>query len=234
MSDRWPIHTIVFDLDDTLFLERDFVLSGFAAVDRWLRSQRRVEGFAERAGRVFGEGARGRIFDTVLRELGLDASPAEVERLVSVYREHEPQLALLPDSESALGWAAANFQLGLITDGYASVQKRKIRALGLESRIACRIVTDDWGREHWKPSPTPYQRVMAHFPGPAPGYVYLGDNPRKDFLAPRALGWRTIRLRRPDGEHAAYAARAEEDAEREITSLREIESLFVAWRQSPR
>jgi putative hydrolase of the HAD superfamily len=230
MSDRWPIHTIVFDLDDTLYLERDFVLSGFAAVDRWLASERGIAGFGERAGRLFGEGARGRIFDTVLGELGLDAAPAEVERLVAIYREHAPTLTLLPDSEAALAWATPVFQLGLITDGYAAVQRRKIRALDLEPRIACRIVTDDWGRECWKPSPEPYRRVMAHFPGPAAGYVYLGDNPRKDFLAARALGWRTIRVRRPGGEHTAYLATAEEDAEREIDSLGDIAALFAPWR----
>lgn len=229
MSDRWPIHTIVFDLDDTLYLERDFVLSGFAAVDCWLQSERGAAGFLDRAGRMFAEGARGRIFDTVLTEMGLDASPEEIGRLVAVYREHKPALTLLPDSDSALTWAAQTFQLGLITDGYAAVQVRKIRALRLETRIACRVVTDEWGREFWKPNPEAYRRVMAHFPAPAAGYVYLGDNPRKDFVAPRALGWRTVRVRRPGGEHTRYVAGPGEDAEREITSLREIESLFVPW-----
>ena len=43
------IRTVVFDLDDTLFPEREFVLSGFAAVDAWLRNNRAITGFAERA-----------------------------------------------------------------------------------------------------------------------------------------------------------------------------------------
>jgi putative hydrolase of the HAD superfamily len=227
MSERWPIHTIVFDLDDTLYLERDFVLSGFAAVDRWLQRERGVRGFAGRAGRRFAEGERGRIFDAVLGELGLDAASAEVDRLVAVYREHEPEIALLPDAAEALAWAGTSFQLALITDGYAAVQRRKIRALALEACIPCRVVTDDWGREFWKPSPAPYRRVMEHFPGLPEGYVYVGDNPRKDFLAPRALGWRTVRVRRPGGEHAGYSATAEENAEREIASLRELETFLV-------
>ena len=42
-ADRWPVHTVVFDLDDTLFAERDYVLSGFRAVDEWIRRERRVE-----------------------------------------------------------------------------------------------------------------------------------------------------------------------------------------------
>jgi putative hydrolase of the HAD superfamily len=226
MSERWPIHTLVFDLDDTLYLERDFVLSGFGAVERWLRSERGVEGFGERAGRLFAKGARGHIFDAVLVELGLDAAAVEVEHLVAIYREHEPAIALLPDAIATLAWAGPRFQLGLITDGYAAVQARKIRALGLDAHIPCRIVTDEWGRECWKPSPEPYRRVMRHFPGPEAGYVYVGDNPRKDFLAPRALGWRTVRIRRAGGEHAGYAAAAEEEAEHEIASLDELPALL--------
>ena len=35
--------------------------------------------------------------------------------------------------------------------------------------------------------------------------AYLGDNPRKDFTAPRRLGWRTARVRRAEGEHASVA-----------------------------
>lgn len=31
-----PSILVIFDLDDTLFLERDFVRSGFAAVGRWM------------------------------------------------------------------------------------------------------------------------------------------------------------------------------------------------------
>jgi putative hydrolase of the HAD superfamily len=68
---------------------------------------------------------------------------------------------------------------------------------------------------------------MQHFPGPAAGYVYVADNPRKDFLAPRALGWRSARVRRPGGEHASYTAAPGEAAEREIISLLELESLLA-------
>ena len=71
-----------------------------------------------------------------------------------------------------------------------------------------------------------YRRVMQHFPGPAGGYVYVADNPRKDFLAPRALGWRTLRVRRPGGEHAGCTAAPQEAAEREIASLLELDELL--------
>ncbi len=224
--DRWPVHTVVFDVDDTLYLERDFVFSGFAAVDRWLSSERGLAGFGECARRLFAEGLRGRVFDAVLAELRQRAEPADIERLVAIYREHEPVLELQPDAASSLAWAERTFRIGLITDGVAAVQQRKIRALGLEARIACRIVTDEWGREFWKPSPEPYRRVMEQLPGSASGFVYVADNPRKDFIAPRALGWRTVRIRRECGEHVSSIATPAEEAEVEITSLHELQDLL--------
>lgn len=226
MSDPWRVHTVVFDLDDTLYLERDFVLSGFAAADRWLQDEEGVTGFAECAGRLFAGGLRGRVFDAALAELRVAATPVMIERLVAAYREHEPVLSLPADSIAALAWAARGFRLGLITDGFAAVQRRKIRALGLEEHIPCRIVTDELGREFWKPSPEPYRRVMQHFPGSAAGFLYVGDNPRKDFLAARALGWRTVRIQRDGAEHADYLATPEENAERTIDTLRTLEEFI--------
>ena len=63
---------------------------------------------------------------------------------------------------------------------------------------------------------------METFAGRPDGFVYVADNPRKDFIAPRALGWRTVRIRRRGGEHVAYGAAAAEAAEREVELLTEL------------
>jgi putative hydrolase of the HAD superfamily len=157
----------------------------------------------------------------------LEPTPGLISDLLSVYRTHEPQISLLADARDVLGWAAPRFRLGLITDGYGEVQKRKISALGLDQMISCRIVTDEIGRAFWKPHPEPYRRVMRAFPGLAEGYLYVGDNPRKDFNGARSLGWRTIRIRRQSGEHAAYDGGPAENADVEIESLLSIKTLVA-------
>jgi len=75
---------LVFDLDDTLYPECDYVRSGFAAVDRWLREHRGVTGFSEIANAHFRGGRRGNIFDLSLEELGLPRDPALVSRITGV------------------------------------------------------------------------------------------------------------------------------------------------------
>jgi len=172
MTEPWRIHTLVFDLDDTLYPERDYAVGGFDAVDEWLRSEYSLHGFGTACRRLFAEGPRGRIFNEALESLGADASPERVARMVAVYRAHQPALQLFHDVASILEWGARHFQLALITDGYAGVQAKKIGALGLERTILCRIITDEIGRAFWKPSLKPYRRVMAYFPGDA-GRIYL-------------------------------------------------------------
>ena len=203
--------TLVFDLDDTLYPERDYVRSGLAAAARAFGDAVPEVGegpFLARAISLFGAGARGRIFDQALAEVGQPASAELVARLVEAYRDHEPtSLALFEDARAALARWGARGPLGLVTDGYLTVQRAKVRSLGIERLFGAVCYTDALGgRDAWKPSPRGFVDVMSRLGRPASRYVYVADNPNKDFQAPRALGWRTVRVRREGGEHACVEA----------------------------
>jgi putative hydrolase of the HAD superfamily len=79
-------------LDDTLFLERDYVFSGFAAVDAVVAKEHGLKGFSECAWRPFCAGVRGRIFNEALKEMGVELQSASVAQLVAVYRSHSPRI----------------------------------------------------------------------------------------------------------------------------------------------
>jgi putative hydrolase of the HAD superfamily len=229
MTSVWRVHTVVFDVDDTLYDEKQFVEGGLAAVDAWLRARHGTVGFESVARRIFVSGRRGRIFNEALELLELPATPEFIAEMIGVYRGHSPKLQLLPDAEIALQWAIdSGLQIALITDGPASVQRRKIKALNLDQRILCQVVTDELGGENfWKPHPAAFLRVMDEYPGERDGYVYVADNPRKDFIAPRQLGWRTIRVRRPGGEHATCDASADENADLEVETLTVLPTILA-------
>ena len=57
------------------------------------------------------------------------------------------------------------------------------------------ILTDTWGREFWKPHPLSFEFLAKEWGLENDQLVYIGDNPAKDFIAPKRLGWRTIRLK---------------------------------------
>lgn len=214
---------IVFDLDDTLYLERDFVRSGFAAVDRWLAAERAVEGFLATAWGLFEGGQRNRVFDAALAARGVAVEPALIGQLVEVYRSHRPTIQLAADARCALDRHAGRDPVALLTDGYQGTQERKIEALGLRACCDPVITTDRWGRDYWKPNPRGFMAVQRQFDRPPAEFVYIGDNPGKDFLAPRSLGWKTIRIKRDGALHAGQAAAPGHDADLTITSLDDLD-----------
>ncbi len=226
MDSRWPIHTLVFDLDDTLFAEREYVICGFQAVDAWLREHKKLSGFEENAKRLFADGCRGKIFDEALSALGQVAEPDLIHQLVTVYRANSPKLTLLPDALEILDWAVGRFRLGLVSDGFLAVQKRKLESLGISNRFMILILTDALGRDYWKPHQEAFRRVIAALPGQADGFAYIADNPKKDFIAPRALGWRTVRVRRAYGEYSEYQPTTAEAADVDVTSLLSLQELL--------
>lgn len=194
---------VVLDLDDTLYLERDYVRSGIEAVGEWIQRTQGLRGFSEAASLLFADGVRERLFDRTLGLLDVDAKPDLVARMVHEYRRHRPAIRLAPDAAAFLDRLAGT-PLAIVTDGSALSQRMKVAALNLGRRGIFPIVyTDDWGKPWWKPHPRAFDYVAAtrdctHF-------VYIADNPIKDFLGPRSLGWRTIQIARPDRLHRTIA-----------------------------
>lgn len=189
---------VIFDLDDTLYAERQFVESGFRAVATVLarRSGRGESELFERMMAILAEQGRGRVFDTILAETDLDVrTDDDVRLLLYVYRSHRPRLQLFPEAMPVLaGLRAAGFTLGIVTDGAGTVQRNKIAALGLEPHVDAIVCTDEIGRDWWKPSTTPFNVVLALAGVEPHAAAYVGNDPTKDFAGPNALGMRTIQV----------------------------------------
>jgi putative hydrolase of the HAD superfamily len=184
---------VVFDLDDTLYAEADYVRSGFAAVERALS----LSGFAEEAWKLYCGGTRGNVFDRTLETLDRAVDKDTIARLVRVYREHTPCISLAVDAVPVLEELVRAADLALITDGFAIAQRRKVERLGLDRWFSRIVITDELGADFWKPHVAAFQLVQNGREGSRCAYV--ADNPRKDFHAPQALGWHCIRVRRPEG-----------------------------------
>ena len=184
---------VVFDIDDTLYLERDYVRSGFETVGHWADKWLHTEGFGRRCWTKFTAGSRRSVFNDVLSETGREPTPELVQALVEIYRTHTPSIALATDASEALP-AISNFaDLAVISDGPVASQSKKAAAPIL--------LTETLGTGFRKPHPGAFEHVKRC--RPANLHVYVADNPLKDFAAPRQLGWLTIRVRRPGGLHYA-------------------------------
>lgn len=179
----------VFDLDDTLFSERQYELSGITAV--W----NKLNGFwPEIKVHLSLESLHNSRTQWV--ELILKIEPENYifnrELLLEIYRNHLPVIELYKDSAQLLSFLVENnAKLALITDGRSTSQRNKLRALGIEHLFDPIIISEETG--YVKPNLECYKLVEERYPGNR--YVYIGDNPKKDFVTPNQRGWYTYGLK---------------------------------------
>ena len=218
---------VVFDIDDTLYLERDYVRSGFAAVGAWAGAELDVADLGDRAWARFEAGSRGRIFDEVLAAGGIRVNGSLVSQLVDVYRSHAPAIELLDDVRGWLAARPADVALAVVSDGPPASQRAKAAALGLADWADPIVFTAALGPGRGKPHPAAFECVEAAIGLTGPACAYVADNPAKDFAGPRLCGWRTVRVRRSGGLHASVASGADVDAE--VTGFATLDEALGWW-----
>jgi putative hydrolase of the HAD superfamily len=195
------VRCVVFDVDDTLYLERDYVRSGFEAIGPLAESASGIRGFAPALWALFEAGLRRTTFNEVFSRAGVKPSPGLIDELIRRYRSHAPAISLLPDARACLERLKGRARMAAITDGPAESQRAKAEALGLSGWMNPIVLTSELGPGLGKPDPAAYLRVESATGCSGNACAYVADNPSKDFTAPRSLGWRTLRIRRPLGLH---------------------------------
>lgn len=222
---------IIFDLDDTLYPERDFARSGFRAAGRHAAEKHGVPDLGPAMLALLDQGHRGNLFGMALRAHRPHATAEDVAELHEVYRSHDPSgLTLFDDGAWALDHYARQGDIGLITDGHHVMQSGKVRGLGIAHRFREIVYTDTLapGRSMAKPHPRAFEVISAALGREGDRFVYIGDNPAKDFVAPNAMGWLTIWIDRPGGIH--HGAKVADGGEPQVTikSLRELPVVLAA------
>ena len=219
---------LVLDVDDTVYAERDFALSGFRQLDDWIAQTTGVSGFGAACAALFDSGDRRRIFDQALQRVGLPASPEMIDTLVARYRGHRPDIRLAPDAVRFLDRRTPALGLGVITDGPAETQRAKITALGLDRRTDHVICTGVWPAGQGKPHPRAFAAMEA-WSGLAPDrHAYVGDNAEKDFVTPNARGWLTVQIEREFRVHTAPAPTPGHAAQATILSFDALEAALAS------
>lgn len=215
---------IIFDMDDTLYPEAEFVTSAHRAVAERVWQDFAVD-IEPELRRRFSDGQRGDLMSSALVALGIKVRDDYVrDVLVPVYREHEPVIQPYVETRPVLTQLRKQgYRLALLSDGLAAVQRRKLAALGLEKLFDEIVITDEIGRGAWKPSTIGFERILNVMGIDGQDAMYVADNPNKDFYGPHRLGMRTVRIVRPGTEHCNALHRSPENKpQRVIYSLREL------------
>lgn len=216
------IKCVIFDLDDTLYSEITYVKQAFKNVAVYLSEKNNIsfEILYERMLELLDKNGRGQIFNDIIEEYSIKENP---KKLVEIYRATMPSLKLYEDARQCINLLKnKNIKLAIITDGCSQVQHNKINGLGLEEIMDCIIVTDDYENAA-KPSTIPYKMIMEKLEINAPeDCVYIGDNPKKDFVGAREVGMHTARIIRSEGMFMHLEADEGYEADDVVDNLEKI------------
>ena len=195
------IKAVIFDLDDTLYPEMQYVQSGFKTVASQIESDFGVNCYG-RMLELFAADTNN-VYNRTLDSLGVSYGKEYIAKLVNIYREHEPQwLQFYPDVMPFIKeLKSRGITLGIITDGRAEGQRKKLEALGCYNLFDSVIITDELGGEAFrKPSKKAFEIMCADLKVGFNQTAYIGDNPAKDFYI-GADGVFTVRVKRDNALH---------------------------------
>ncbi len=192
---------LIFDLDDTLYKEKEFVKSGFKAVSKYLhfRFNLNEKKIFLQLLNILKKNGRGKIFDILCFQLRLNKNFL-VKKLVQIYRAHDPKISLSKDAEKILKHYS-KFSKYIITDGNYLVQKKKIKSLKIEKYFKKIYYTNYYGIKYNKPSLFCFNKIKKKEKVKWNELVYIGDNPRKDFINCNKKKILTIRLMKGEFKH---------------------------------
>lgn len=190
------IKAVIFDLDDTLYPEADYVKSGFGEVENTIEKK---FGLKNIKGKLFEYFLLDKtdVYGRFLRNNGVVFTDSDIKELAESYRAHKPELKLLPEVKDMLLTLRANgCKTGIITDGRPLQQNAKIDALGLRGLVDEVIVTDELGGPNFrKPNPLAFDLMCKNLCVDPEEMVYVGDNPKKDFAVKKYLPVYTVYVR---------------------------------------
>ena len=178
---------IVFDLDDTLYPESEYIQSGIfyilSIVQRLYNKTTYLPSL-----NIEDLTASNDFIQKIIEAYKL---PENVkESLLWIYRVHKPSIKIKPQvSKLITSLTGSCKSVIILTDGRSVTQRLKIESLGLSHLPA--YISEEYFLE--KPSPDRFLKIMNEFS--CKNYIYVADNPQKDFLAPNSLAWTTIGLK---------------------------------------
>lgn len=177
----------IFDLDDTLYKEIDFLYSAYREIAKWIELKFSLKGVY-----LFMSESYKKKLDVFSYLIETYDLPLAKTDLLTIYRSHRPDIHLKHETLKVLELLKQNFTLGMITDGRSVTQRNKFKALGLGQFIEDEnlIISEEFGSE--KPAERNFLFFMQKYTNAE--LFYVGDNLKKDFITPKKLGWKTICL----------------------------------------
>jgi len=176
---------VVFDLDDTLYSEMDYVLSGYKFLSDLIEKL-----YSKNTYKTFIKALNEKVPDIFSYVISEHKLPTILKyHFILAYRYHTPNIKLNEGVISILDkLKSKEIPIYLITDGRSITQRLKISSLEIENFFEYIFISEEVGVD--KPELDSFIAIQRAHPNES--IVYIADNPSKDFIAPKRLGWNSI------------------------------------------
>jgi putative hydrolase of the HAD superfamily len=178
----------VFDVDDTLYLERDYSRSALNFLGSAVHERYDILDASQKLISMFDAGdkdAIGRLWEMY------DLPVADKAQCIQDMQTHMPTIKMNSNADAFLSkLRVKDVPYALVTDGRATTQRRKISALGLQDAA---VISISGETGFMKPAPEAFASIVEFAQDRK--VVFVGDNPKKDFLFANMNGWTSVMLR---------------------------------------
>lgn len=192
------VKAVVFDLDDTLISEKEYIISGYNHISKLISDK-----FGINKKQIFTdliklfEQSSYNVFNRLYEKYRIEYSNEMIQDLVNEYRGHFPNIQFYDDVIPYLNeLKKLEIKTGIVTDGYAVAQRQKLLAVDAEKYFNEIIVTDELGIKYWKPHPKAFELIREKLEVDFNEMIYVGDNPEKDFYIGSIYPIKTVRIKR--------------------------------------
>lgn len=194
----FQLKALIFDVDDTLYIEKDYIRSGFTLLCKVLKAKG-IEADVDSFVACFFTNASEAI-ERYLKILGHYTEELQQELLL-LHRQHIPNIQAFENVESLLRMLKAKgIPLGIISDGTPLAQNNKLIGLGLRQYFDYVVFSDALGGSHCrKPCDVSFRYIQKQMQIPFENMLYIGDNCDRDFYPVNHLGMRGLQLLNEQG-----------------------------------
>ena len=187
---------IVFDLDDTLYDEIDFVNNGFNEVANYLKKKFGIDKqkslpFLKKK---FLINRKKKIINSLLSNLNIKVTKKELTFLINLYRYNNRKIRINKIQLDFLKKLSLNRNIYLVTDGNPKVQQAKINKLKIKRYFKNIYYTSLFGNTAHKPSLKVFSYIIKKEKKKFRDLIYIADNPFKDFKNLNKVNAITIRV----------------------------------------
>ena len=188
---------LIFDLDDTIYKEINFVNEGFKSVASHLEkiTNQKKKVILSDLKKLLLEKGRGKIFDIYCKRKKI-YSKQIIKKLIKIYRFHKKKIRVPKSNLRTLKKLRKNFRLYIVTDGMWKVQSHKVKLLKIEKIFSKIFLTDFYGKDAWKPSLKCFRKIKKIENCKWENISYFGDNEKKDFINLNKIGAKTILVKK--------------------------------------